>query len=285
MNITNGFVKKFICGTLISAMIIGLTACGSGGANAEDALKQAQEAMASIKSLSYDMEMDVEMSAQGKEVKMDTETKADYIVDPMQMKLELDMDVEGQSSMKSSIYVVQENGQYTVCTGTDLGSGSMHWSKQSVADISIYAQYNAKEKFELYLSSIDNLKEKDSEKVDDKDAVRYEGMIAKDSLVKVLGSSGAFSSFQTLGITESHIESVLDDLGDLSINIWLDKKDNMPLKYEIDITEIMEKLIDSIMGESNQQDGFKISKITESVTISDTNSIEKIEIPAEAQAV
>lgn len=284
MSIKNQFVKKVLCGVLVSVMLTGLAACGEGSsADAEDALKKAQETMASAKSLSYDMEMDVEMSAEGQEVKMDTETKADYIADPMQMKLELDMAVEGQNSMKSSIYVIQEDGQYTVCTGTDLGTGSMQWSKQSLADISIYSQYNAKEKFELYLSSIENLKEKGSEKVEDKDSVRYEGVISKDSLVKVLISSGAISSFKTLGITESQIESMVDKLGDLSINIWLAKEDNMPLKYEIDMTEMMEKLIDSIM-DSGQQGGFTISKVTESTTISDINGVEKIDIPAEAQA-
>ena len=293
MKITNQLIKKVLSGALVLAMVFSFAACGDnkGGGSAggeglspEDALKKAMETMESVKSMSYDMNMAMEMSAQGQSINMDTTAKVDFFADPMKMKMDMNMDMGSLGSTKSTMYMLQEGNQYSIYTGTDAGNGTLTWQKTSGGDASAFEQYSAKDNFDMYLNSSEGLKETGSEKIGDRDAIRYEGAIAQDDLAEVLSNSGALSSFSSLGVTEAQVQSMLKDIGDLKMTMWLAKDDYMPLKYEMDMTDMMQKLMDGVMSSAAQGAKIEIGKVEVSMTISNVDGVEDFEVTAEALA-
>lgn len=277
---------------LALTMALSLAACGEkgnepagggdiSGMSVEEIVKKSQENLAAASSLSYDMAMDMEMSAQGQTIAMAMNGVADHIVDPMQMKMDMSIDMGELGSAKSEMYMMEEDGQYVLYTGMDDGTGTMTWQKQTVADASAMEQYDAKASFDLYVSSAENFQESGTETVGTVEAMRYDGVIGKDALSEVLQASGALSQMSALGMSTEDVDALADSLGDLPISLWISTADTTPVKYELDMTEMMSALMQGMGSETAQ---VEIGKMQMSMTVRNINSVESIEVPAEALA-
>ena len=277
----NKKLTKTLAGAVVLALTLALCACG-GSSSPEDALTRAQAAFADVKSMHYTIDMDMGFSADGESMEMNTTAEADCIVDPIMMDMDMTMDMMGLFDMDLKMYVVQDGSSYTMYTGMDNGDGTMSWSKDTLDDLGDIAQYNGKASMDIYLENGSNFKEIGAEDVDGVSAVRYDGIISQDSLKSVMDTSGVLEQYESLGL--EGMEDLLDEMGDLPVSIWLDPDSDLPVKYEMDMTQMMQNMMNKLLAEEEETAdvGFTVDKCVISMVCSDYNTVSNIEIPEEA---
>lgn len=277
----NKMLTKTLAGAVVLALSLALCACG-GSSSPEDALTRAQAAFADVKSMHYTIDMDMGFSADGESMEMNTTAEADCIVDPIMMDMDMTMDMMGLFDMDLKMYVVQDGSSYTMYTGMDNGDGTMSWSKDTLDDLGDIAQYNGKASMDIYLENGSNFKEIGAEDVDGVSAVRYDGVISQDSLKSVMDTSGVLEQYESLGL--EGMEDLLDEMGDLPVSIWLDPDSDLPVKYEMDMTQMMQNMMNKLLAEEEETAdiGFTVDKCVISMVCSDYNTVSNIEIPEEA---
>lgn len=266
-------------------MVVALSACAKNPSSNSDPITTAQEKLDTITSMSYDMTMDIQMSsAEQPTTKMFTSVTGDQIMEPLQMKMNMSMNMGELGFTEAIMYLTMEEGKYISYIGMEDGQGNIQWEKQEVADFEeMMAQYDGKEAMDLYMSSSMNFVQKSTETVNGSKAVRYDGIISKEDVNEVMKTSGTLSQFTSLGMSQEDIEALLKDLGEIPISIWIDKTSNFPVKYEMDMTDIMQALMSKVMEDFGAQEAnIKVDKVFLSMTLRDFNTVEKIEIPKEA---
>ena len=134
---------------------------------------------------------------------------------------------------------------------------------------------------QLYLDSIQNFTQGESETVNGVEATRYDGVILGEDLSEVIAASGALSQLDSLGMGE--MSDLFTGMGDLPVSLWIAKETYYPVKYEMDLTEMMQSILDKTLSEQLGADiGLTVEQAALSMTIRDINQVGEIEIPAEA---
>ena len=85
----------------------------------------------------------------------------------------------------------------------------------------------------------------------------------------------------------NQLESLMDDVGELTEYVWIEESSLYPVKYESDMTQIMNKLLSSIvesMGEQAAGLTMSTSKMKISMTCFNFNNAADFTIPEEAKA-
>lgn len=277
------WIKKGAAVALSAVMAVSLAACASSKpATPEEVIQAAQTKLAEAKSLSYEMDSTMGISASGQSIQMKMTGTIDSITEPMAMQIDMTMDMGAYGSMNTKMYVKEEDGVYTVYAGTDDGSGNITWSAQAMTDVQQLEQYNAQDSMDLYLNSAANFQENGTETINGKEAVRYDGVIGNDSLNEVITSTGVMDQFSGLGLDSATIESMLTDIGDLPVSIWIDQDSGVPVKYDMDMTEMMQTMMTKAMESAGSTDVITVDTVLFSMIIRSIDSIESIEIPQEA---
>ncbi len=276
--------RKFLRLLPMMALCLWLTACSRE--NAQETIEKAQESLQNITSMSYDIGMDMEMSGGGQTVAMSTTASADYIMEPAQMKLDMEVSMNGMGGMGTSSYLVEENGVYTLYTGISNGSQT-YWQVSEMENMDSYSQYNAEANLELYLSCAESFQKNGEELIGETKTVRYDGIIAGDALSQVIKSSGISAQMAALGLDETMSDSMFEDLKDLPISIWIAEDTYIPMKYEMDMTDLMQSMMTGIMsglGEESAGTDIRVNKVFVSMTIHNINNVTSIEVPKDALA-
>lgn len=307
--------NRFPALILAAAVSMSMAACGNSGAGSEtsgdagveidaeagsdaadeaeapaeqeevDPFAAAQENMKTITSIdaSTVMEMDMVVSANGEEQSLESVTTMDMscIYDPLQMSMDMTVDAGEAGSMTTTMYV--ENTDDGCMAYMNDGSG---WQSQeiSVTDVD---QYDFSTDMGLYLNGNYNFQSEGKDEVDGAAAYKYTGAITGDEMKDLMLSSGALDSVSRLGMDTSQVDGMLDGLGDLKIDLWIDEATLYPVKYEIDMTEAMDTLMSNMiaaMGEQGEGLSMSIPKMVVSMTCSNYNGVSEISIPEEAKA-
>lgn len=284
------FKQKAIAGVLAVAMLLAFAGCSSdkGGdsqKSVSDIMKTAQENLKDVESISYDMTMEMAMSSEDGEFALNVKGTADQMVDPMKINMDMTMGMDELGEIETKMYIVEEaDGSLVTYTGVTGVDGELSWVKQTVLDEYAVAQYNMTDSFELYMESAENFEAKGSETVAGKKATRYDGTISEEAMSKVMKNSGAFEQFGATGMTEEDINTMVSELGKMPISIWISDDDTIPVKYEMDMTEVMKNLMQSMMEgvEDTETANFSFDKMLISVTVNGYDTVEDFEIPAEA---
>lgn len=280
-------MKKWLALGLVLIMMVSMVGCGGGGdkgKSTEDVMKTAQEELAKVKSMKYDMSMDMNMSAGGQTIESKTTGEVSYNADPLAMQMSMTMDMGAQGKMDMLMYAAKEGDDFVMYMSPDNGA---NWGKQVMADAAQLEQYNAQDSMSLYLDSIDSFKEAGTEQINGSDAVRYDGVISNDAMNEVMEASGAAQQLTQYGITEEQAAEMYKDLGELPISIWIDKESSLPVKYEMDMTAMMQKIMTKVMetmGATAEDAGLTVDKMFISMTLYDFNNVDPIEIPEAAKA-
>ena len=290
MKRNKAFVHKILAGVVAAAMLFAFAGCSDNNSenndkkSVEDIMKTAQENMNNAQSLSYDMTMDMSMSISDQSVDITMTGTAQQIVDPMKLKMDMTMDMGELGSVDTQTYMAQENDKYYVYSGMDDGTGSVAWIKQEVPDAEELMQYNVSESYDLYFTSSGEFKEAGTETIEGKEATRYDGKISQEDMAEVIKASGTLDQFTALGVSEEDLNAMVNELGDMPISIWITNDDTFPVKYEMDMTEVMKNLMGSVLSgvEGSDELGFDISKVFLSMTVTGYNNVEDFEIPQEA---
>lgn len=266
---------------LALVMALGLTACGGGGGGdaasetPAEVMEKSQKAMENVTSMHYDMDMSFGMAMNEQSVDVVSKMSADYVTDPLAMKMDMNVSMGELGEQDMTFYVVTENGTAVMYNQNEDGS----WSNMEIADLSTLDQYDATASMDLYLSSTENFTENGTETINGKEAVRYDGVIAKEDMQEVLEASGMLEQLEQLNMGSS--ASMLSELGDLPVSVWIEKETYYPVRYDMDMTDLMTKLFEQMGG---AELGLTISDVKVSMMLDKFNEIDGITVPDEAKA-
>ena len=278
--------RKIFVAAAAAVMTFSAAGCGGGGsvmetAAVEELLTLSQETMATVESMAAEITMEMDM-AMGEEA-IETTTVANILTkqDPMQMQMDMYVVMEdGSEAQQMMMYAEEAEGKLrTYMYSADT------WYAQTM-EIGDLGQYDAEASMELYLNNIESFTATAEEDINGTKTTRIEGIIARDAMEEAIQNSGVADSAASLGVTEEQMQEMYADMGDLPIVLWIDAEGYV-LKYEMDMTEMMQKIMDTAMGavgETETEPSVSITKTSISMICSDFNNVEEIVIPAEAKS-
>ena len=308
MNIRGRNIKKIFAVIMIFVMVFALAACGnkeggnsnsgsgsaepanSAGKSMEEVLLNASKNMENAKSMTYTFDMDMGMQVFG--MKMDTLMKSDIktIQNPLTLEMTGKMDMGEMGSYDMDIYAETEGDHLVMYTGMNMGEETM-WMKSSVdMDSSQISQYNAQSNIKVYMENAKNFTEVGKEDVNGVQAVRFDGVINGDSIGNVLNESGM--SEQVSGMGVENPEEMFAEMGDIPVSFWVDTEKELIVKYTIDMSEAMQKLMAKTMEEmeTSEEEGtenmaglFTIDRSVMTIVITGIDNVDSITIPQEAK--
>ena len=276
--------KKIAAGALALAMVFSLAACAKkdqpSGGDAVAAMRNARQEMEKVSSMRYTYAMEMAISAEGESVEMTVNGSAEMTMDPIAVKMTMNMDMLGMALENIQIYMVPENGRMVTYVGMDMeGAGQNQWYKTLAEDATISTeQYNAVDSFELYMENGSDFKAAGRETVQGVSATRYEGVISSDVLEETLEKSGNLDNISSL-LGEDY-SGALAKMGGIPITIWISDA-GLPVKYVFDMTSMVAELIKNT-AEDNRDAGVSVDKVMMSMEVEGYNDISAITVPQDA---
>ena len=276
-------LRRFLAAAV--AMMILTSGCGGSKvdtAAAEKLLSQAKETMATVESMAAEMTMEMDMSMGGEMIETTTLAKIRSQQDPLKMAMEMSMVMsDGTEVDQMQMYAVEADGHLrTYMSTADV------WYAETL-EMGELNQYNAEENMDLYLDHITDISSMKQEVVNDVQTTKISGVITGDAMEQAIADSGLTASAASMGLSEEMLASLYEELNDLPISLWIDAEGYV-LKYEMDMTEMMQKIMDESMkalGASEEDTLMDIEKTTISMVCSQFNAVDDIVIPEEALGV
>ncbi len=288
------FYNKLIGLTMVVIMMFSVAACGGGnGGNEggevsqqqstaptpEEIVKAAEEKMQEATSVESNMTMDMVMTSQGQTVNMKTNMDMISFTDPMKLKMDMTIDMGEQlgGTQMMQFYADETDGNMTMYMNM-MGS----WYKQNVPEEQL-AQYDTKENLSTYLDNSTGFTEAGTEQVNGEDATKYDGVITGSQMNEVLKASGALDDLEPmLAGTDLDASTIYEDLPDITMSIWINAE-QYPVKYEMDMTAMMQGLMDKVMATAQQEQALTVDAMKISMTNKNFNNAADFEIPEEAK--
>lgn len=266
---------------LVSAMFLPGAAAASGDTKELDSIiKNMDAAMADVTSFDADMQMEMGMEIMGQQMDILYDMAMSIILDPLQMDLEMDMDMGG-SAMEIDMYLsdgVLYTGMDGAWTSMDLGESGMDMD-----------QYMVQDNYQDITGDFENMTLVGTVDFDGNEAYEIQGVVSSDYIKEVL-NSGMMDSMGISGdsIDESHFENI----GDIAVTFYVYTQSYLFAGYEMDLSSVMGGIVDAIVaGMSEGADAeemgdfsMSVSKFAMSAEYSDYNEVTDIEVPAEALA-
>lgn len=275
-------LRKTLVPVFVLLLTFALVGCnGYPATNSKEIVEKANQAMSEIQSLEYEINIDMDMTAMEQNISMITNGKIKQTVDPLSMEMNMTMgmgeELGGDQTMV--MYIAQEGDKINSYTSMD---GGQNWYNDTLPNEAMM-QYDAKNSMELYLKNIEQFKSNGEEEINGKMATRYDGLITGDSLEETIKESGVLSQLKSFGFNEATLDSLYTDLGSLNVSIWIENESYMPVKYELDMTEFMQSMMDKMIASLGETEGvdqsMSVSKMFITMTLTGVNTVDKIEIP------
>ena len=268
-----------------AAMTIFVSGCGGSQVDAaeiEKLLSQAKATMATVESMAAEMTMEMDMGMNGETIETTTLASIRSQQNPLTMAMEMSMVMsDGTEVDQMQMYAVEEDGHLrTYMSTADV------WYAETL-ELGELSQYNAEENMDLYLDHITDITSSKQEEVNGTKTTKITGVITGDAMKEAIAGSGLTASAQSMGISEEMMADLYDELGDLPISLWIDAEGYV-LKYEMDMTEMMQKIMNEsmkAMGASEEDLLVKIEKTGITMVCSQFNAVEEIVIPEAALSV
>lgn len=289
-------MKKKIAALMMAAVLaLSLTACGKDAVNEEtaetvvaeevDAYEAAMEKMADVDSMDAQMVMTMNMSvgAGGEEQSVESVTTMEmtYFADPVHMKADMTIDMGELGSLDQSMYAeLTEDGTYMMYV-----YDSANWQTQT-AELGDLEKFDARSNMLSNMDEGNHFEKVGMELVDGVNAYRYEGAVTGEAMRETLLASGTLDSVSALGIGEEELEEMVSGLGDIPIVLWIDEESLYPVRYEMDMTEVMDRLMSNMLESLGEQvEGLSMSyqKVEVVMTCFNYNEAADFEIPEEAK--
>ena len=279
--------KKLLAGLLVLALMLGLCACG-GPKTPEEVIANVNENLAKVKSMTFGMTTEMTMQSFNETVDMTISMDGETTTEPAVVHADMNIDMGAFGSIAMEMYAEQSDSAAVTYINT-LGQ----WMKEEVDLSEENGLIDAKGDMSTSLESAVELREIGTETIDGVEATRYDGVITKENLQKVLDSTGMLNELgDVLGMQDGLGDTAENtaELGDIPISIWVDKEAMMPVRYEMDMTELMQALMTQALaaelGEDADalgEDYLTISKVKVAMTVGGFDSVEAIVIPDEAK--
>lgn len=279
--------KKILAFVLAAAMLLCLTGCGSF----ESKMVKAVKKMNDLQNFHMDMEVQMGLSMAMLGQSLDVDAKMIFGMDMQNepMRSRIDMTVEAlNTSEQALIYLEQSEDSYTVYASAD---GGTTWEKEQVSAEETPAQSgNMVGNMQMFISCAKSFQEAGTEEINGSAATRYDGEISGESIQTAIDMSGAKD------ILSENLGTELDEdsftaLGSIPCSLWIDNKSGMIVRYDMDMTAVMQSLLDDMIKEVLASQGLEgvaleltLSKVTVSAVLSQFDQVGEITIPDEAKA-
>lgn len=274
--------KRIAVLALGAALTLSMTACGGGTENKDGSsgdIGTAMEKLNAVSSLDATMVMEMNMSVMEQSMETTTTMNMSCFSDPMKLKADMTMDMGDLGSVDMSMYASMDGDTYNMY----LYDGTS-WTTQAV-DMSYLQQYDAKESMNLYLESGDDYTLEGTEEINGSTANKFTGIIRGEALEEVLEASGATNNLEA-SVGDLDLASLYTDLGDLEITVWVDQESGYPVRYAMDMTVMMQGMMDKILAasaEGTDTSGMlTVDKVNMVMDCFNFDSAADFEIPAEA---
>lgn len=251
-----------------------------------DAFAAAQENVAGVNSLEGQMimEMNMELSANGQSQAVESVTTMDMVCfnDPRKIKIEINIDMGDEGSAVQSFYAeVEEDG-----TAVMYVYDGANWQSQVVGAMDL-APYDASTSMLSYMNDGTVYTLEGMEAVNGANAYKYASVVSGEAAKEMILSSGGLDSLTAIGMDAAQLESLLDDVEEFTEYVWIDEATLYPVKYETDMTDVMDTVMSSAlasMGEQAEGLNMSITKMKMAMTCSNFDSAADFTIPEEAKA-
>ena len=273
--------KRIAVLALGAALTLSMTACGGteNRDNSSGDIGTAMEKLNAVSSLDATMVMEMNMSVMEQPMETKTTMNMSCFNDPMKLKADMTMDMGDLGSVDMSMYASMDGDTYNMY----LYDGT-NWTTQAV-DMSYLQQYDAKESMNLYLESGDDYTLAGTEEINGSTANKFTGVIRGEALEEVLAASGATNNLEA-SVGDLDLASLYSDLGDLEITVWVDQESGYPVRYAMDMTQMMQGMMDKILAASAEGEDtsgmLTVDKVNMVMDCFNFNSAADFEIPAEA---
>ncbi len=242
--------------------------------------------------VSMDMEMKLSVFGQDMDIDMKVNNTTDANTSPDKTKSEMTMEMLGEKVTVLGYTEKTDTGLVTY-SSTD---GGKTWSRTSVEGDE-QAKASDLSNFSELLKLASSFEETGSETVRGSEATVYSGVIPSETMEKILQMSSMLESvLETMNLSLDDVE--LEELGSVPVTIALDNKSGMVVRYTMDLSEMMAKLMpvmfNAIVSEAVsqmglegldlEQLGFKVEtgRVFATGELYDFDAVGTIEIPAEA---
>ena len=272
-------VKKAMACLLGMTLVLSLCACGSPRTSAE-VMKRAGENLAKVKSMTFDMTLEMSMGAGGETVDMVVGMEGETTTEPVVVHADMAIDLGALGAMEMELYAEQNDD-----TVTTYISALGQWRKEEAPLDEENAVLDAKGDMGSSLAYASGLEEIGVETVGGVEAARYDGVITKEHLQEVLKNTGVLDDLGDAMDLKKSLEDAAENtagLGDIPISIWIDKEAMLPVRYEMDMTEMMQKLMDQVSTALSMEYP-TVSRVKVSMTIGSIDAVDAITIPDEAK--
>ena len=272
-------VKKLLATLLVLALMLGLCACGDPK-TPEEVMAKAGENLAKVKSMTFDMTLEMSMSAGGETVDMVVGMEGETTTEPVVVHADMAIDLGALGAMEMELYAEQNDD-----TVTTYISALGQWRKEEAPLDEENAALDAKGDMGSSLAYASGLEEIGVETVGGVKAARYDGVITKEHLQEVLKNTGVLDDLGDAMDLKKSLEDAAENtagLGDIPISIWIDKEAMLPVRYEMDMTEMMQKLMDQVSTAVSMEYP-TVSRVKVSMTIGGIDAVDAITIPDEAK--
>lgn len=279
--------KRILAFVLLAAMLLCLSGCGSF----ESQITKAAKKMDALQSFHFDMDMQLEMSVtmlgESVDMDMDMDMSADMQLQPMCAKMDMTVDMLGESTHVLS-YVEQDGTEYVSYSSTN---DSVFWDKETMTlDEFAALGGDMEQSMQMFIACADSFEKTGTEQVNGADATRYDGEISGESV------RTAVASGMTFGAMSEGLDMDLDelddaDLGSIPCSLWIDNKSRMLVRYDMDMTQVMGAVVGSLKEAMLEKEGLEgvdmdlsIGKVTTSVVLSRFDQVDEIQIPEGVKA-
>ena len=262
---------------LAALCALALPACGQE--SFESAMARAIREMQDVESMHVDMsaEIDMSLSLEGEslELPLAMDMSMDSYTEPLLAHADMDMSLLGQDF--SVEYYIEQGGEGLSAYASADGAS---WAPMELDEASL-GQFSAADSVAFYLRCASAFEKAGEEEINGSTASRYEGEVPADMLSEALERSGAYGMLESVGLDES--AGVSGSEAGLELTIWLDEETGLPVRYEIDMAALMDELMETALAAVSMEIDVDIGEACVSVTLSDFNGIDAIEIPEAAR--
>lgn len=269
-------MKRFKLLCALMPLFLLLSACVS--ASPEQRLAAASERLARADSLSCTAVTDMRLGAEDGSRETTVTSRVSVSSGPVAVYCE--SVTEASDSDRPSEYracVVSEGERYCAYENRD-----GLWTRRDLDGEEELSSYDLRSNIELWASGASSVTWAGSELIDGHRATRYDCVVGPEGVDAIMAGSGAYMALPVLGLSQERAMQALSGLGELTYSVWIDNRRCLPLRYDIDMTEIMDQFLQNISSPVLSGVSVSAERVTVSLSLSDFGAVPPIELPAEA---
>lgn len=268
--------RKLIAIILAMATVLCLCACG----NSKGTLLKAAAAMKDVKSCTYDMDMEIDMTALGMDASVAVKGSADVPENRDVLKLNMNVGLGGDGT-DMEIYIENNGDEATVYSNAQAMLFKDVWLKRTMALSAAeneYFKFDGISTFKKYLELADKMEAKGEESIDGTAYLRFDMTLSGEEMAELVKDTNILSMLQSFNTSGEDILTILPEMGSIQASVWIDQDSKIPTIIKVNMTEVVSNILARVaQGNSTPT----VENAVVNMKITNINAVEPIEIPAE----